>query len=88
MKVTKVFEATYEGRQIRVENSWFNGEKLFVDGELQDQNLGLALRSTLQGQLKTANGEFKMIKVTLGGTVKIQCKIFVDHRLVYPKEQR
>ncbi|ERN53803.1 hypothetical protein M3689_15245 [Alkalihalophilus marmarensis] len=86
--MTKIFEATYEGRQIRVENSWFNGEKLYVDGKLQDQNLGLALRSTLQGQLKAANGEVKTIKVTLGGTVKIQCKIFVDHNLVYPEEQK
>ncbi|WEG15126.1 hypothetical protein PQ478_11305 [Alkalihalophilus pseudofirmus] len=86
--MTKVFEATYEGRQIRVENSWFSGEKLYVDGNLQDQNLGLSLRSTLQGQLTDQNGEKRNIKVTVGGTFKIQCKIFVDHALIYPEEQK
>jgi len=77
----KVFEAIYNGHQIRVENRW-SGEKLYVDGELQDENLGLALRATLTGKLRNNSNEFKHIKVTLGGNFKIHCKIFVDNVLV------
>lgn len=78
----KVFEATYESQTIRVENSWFKGEKLYVNNELQDENLGLALRATLNGKLKLYNDEIKSIKVSMGGSFKINCKIFVDHELI------
>ena len=37
----KTFEIIYKGHHILVENKWFTGEKLFVDGQLQDENLGL-----------------------------------------------
>ena len=49
----KLFEAEYEGNYIKVRNTWFNGEQLYVNDELQDENLGLAFRSTLYGQIKT-----------------------------------
>lgn len=78
----KVFEATYDGHQILVENRWFAGEKLYVNGELQDENIGLALRATLTGKLRDNSNEPQSIKVTLGGFFSIHCKIFVDHVLV------
>lgn len=78
----KVFEAIYDGHHIQVENRWFAGEKLYVDGELQDENIGLALRGTLNGKVRTNNNEFKSIKVTLGGFFSIQCEIFIDNALV------
>jgi len=78
----KTFEATYDGHQIQVENRWFAGEKLYVNGELQDENLGLALRATLAGKLRNDSNESKNIKVTIGGIFSIHCKIFVDNVLV------
>ncbi|MCM3576337.1 hypothetical protein M3172_24530 [Mesobacillus subterraneus] len=82
----KVFEITYEGHHILVENTWFNGEKLFVDGELQDQNLGFAFdRATLYGVIKNNEGANQKIKVSLGGAITVGCRIFVDHELIYRK---
>lgn len=78
----KTFEITHGGRHILVENRWFEGEKLFVDGELQDENLGLRFSGNLNGKLKQTES-IKNIKVTLGGFFAIQCKIFVDNELVY-----
>lgn len=78
----KVFETTYNGRHIRVENRWFEGEKLFVDGELQDENLGLSFRGILNGKLKSSDG-LKNIKVTVGGFYTVQCKVFVENELIY-----
>lgn len=82
----KVFEAIYDGHRIRVENRWFAGEKLYVDGELQDENMGLALRATLTGNLSLDSHNSKNIKVAIGGFFSIHCKIFVDHVLV-PSQQ-
>lgn len=80
----KIFEVIYNGYTIRVENTWFNGERLYVNGQLQDENLGIALRATLTGELKEGNEKGKKIKVTLGGSFIISCSIFVDHKLIYP----
>lgn len=82
----KVFEVTYEGHHIQVENTWFNGEKLFVDGKLQDQNLGFAFdRATLYGVIQNNEGASQKIKVSLGGAITVGCTIFVDQELIYHK---
>jgi len=87
MEMKKVFEVTYEGHHIQVENTWFNGEKLFVDGKLQDQNLGFAFdRATLYGMIKHNEGSNQTIKVSLGGAITVECRIFVDHELIYPNQ--
>jgi hypothetical protein len=84
----KVFEVTYKGRHIQVENTWFNGEKLYVDGKLQDQNLGFAFdRATLNGVIKSHEGANQHIKVSLGGAITVKCRIFVDNELIYPEQE-
>lgn len=80
----KIFETIYDGHTITVENTWFHGERLYINGQLQDERLGLALRGTLTGELKYNNGETKPVKVTLGGILRIHCRIFVDHSLIIP----
>ena len=80
----KTFEVMYNDHHIQVVNSWFTGEKLYVDGQLQDENLGLGLRSILSGELKSSEDR-KSIKVALGGFFKINCRVFVENNLIYPK---
>ncbi|WP_456276659.1 hypothetical protein [Bacillus sp. AK128] len=80
----KTFEVTYEGHHILVENTWFHGERLFVNGELQDETLGFAGRVTLTGVLKDQKGT-REIKAHLGGNLSIHCRIFIDHQLVFPR---
>ena len=70
---------TYENSEIRINNTWFNGEMLFVNGELQDKRYGFA-GSNLTGHLINKNGERKNIKVNLGGSFKINCIVFVDDK--------
>ena len=77
----KVWEIEYEGHHIKVEGGWFT-ERLFVDGELQDEQTGLAFRARLFG--KIGNDEkSKEIKVSIGGINSLACKIFVDSKLIY-----
>ena len=70
-----------------MENTWFNGERLYVDGELQDENLGLAFGVTLTGKLNRNNGDKRLIKVSIGVNFKINCRIFVDNKLISPTDR-
>jgi len=67
----------YENSNIKVINTWFQGEKLFVNDKLQDERFGIA-SSDLTGHIITAKGERKNIKVHLGGFYRIECSAFID----------
>jgi uncharacterized ion transporter superfamily protein YfcC len=79
----KTWNTTYKGHQIRVENTWFNGERLIVDGETQDEQTGFGLRGQLTGRIRSGDGAGEPIKVSLGGWFTIVCHIFVDDRLIH-----
>ena len=73
----KKWEINYCGNTITVENR-IAGERLYVNGELQDEQIGLAGRSRLWGQLKTG----EIVKVSIGSIFRIHCRIFVNDKLV------
>lgn len=71
----------YNGNLIRVENTWVR-ETLFVNAEIQDENIGLfASRSKLWGMLSTG----EEIKVSVGSTFNMHCNIFIGQRLIFKK---
>lgn len=77
--------ANHEGNEIRIENSWLRGEKLFVNNKLQDERLNF-FSSNLTGHLMTKNGEKQLIKANLGGWFRIDCRLFVnDEKIVTTK---
>jgi len=80
--ILKVWHIEHKGHKIRVENSWFGGERLYVDEELQDEHHGATLRSQLSGTIKNGEGAGEGIKVSLGGWFSVGCQIFVDDKLV------
>ena len=80
--LVKRWKVDYKGHDIRVENSWADGESLYVNDVLQDQQLGFAVRSRLYGKVTFADGRIEMIKVSLGGWLTISCRVFIDDKLV------
>ena len=72
----------YGNNTILVENTWFNGEKLYVNGELQHKNNGWAFNATLWGKLDSG----EEIKVSLGGNFVINCSLFIDNKLQTPQK--
>jgi len=76
----KVWQESYNGNVIRVENRW-DGEKLFVNGDLQDEQIGFASRVRLWGNLPTG----EIIKVSLGGVWLCHCIVFIDNKLIIKK---
>ncbi|HSQ46857.1 MAG TPA: hypothetical protein VLM44_08075 [Lutibacter sp.] len=71
--------AKYENSEIRVVNTWLNGEKLLVNNEIQDERFGI-FGSDLTGHVINEKGERKNIKVNLGGVFTISCRIFIDDK--------
>jgi len=76
----KKWEFNHNGNDIIVENR-ASGEKLYVNGELQDERMGLSFQSRLWGQLNTG----EIIKVSLGGWWTIECKVFINNKLILSK---
>lgn len=74
----RFWEEEYKGNTIRIENR-LSGEKLFINGYLQDERFGLAFRSTMWGKLPTG----EEVKVSLGGNFRMNCIIFVDNQLIF-----
>ncbi|WP_396218585.1 hypothetical protein [Flavobacterium sp.] len=79
--------ANYEGNEIRITNSWFTGEKLFVNNELQDDRLSL-VTCNLTGKITSKTGEKLDIKVNLSGLFKVGCRLFIDNEKIEVKQIR
>ncbi len=79
----KVWNLTHKGHKIRVENGWFSGERLVIDGETQDERRGFAFRSQLSGRIRAGDGAGEHIRVSIGGWFTIGCHVFVDDRLIH-----
>ena len=78
----KVWQTQYKGHEIKVENGWFSGERLIVDGELQDEHKGMGLRSKLWGKIRDGDAAGEVIKVSIGGWIVVKCRIFIDDKLI------
>ena len=75
-----VWQAEYESNVIRITNRSSTAE-LHVNNELQDERFGLFVVD-LTGHLFGKNGERKDIKVNLGGTFRVGCRLFVDDKKI------
>ena len=75
-----VWQAEYESNVIHITNRSSTAE-LHVNNELQDERFGLFVVD-LTGHLFNKNGERKDIKVNLGGTFRVGCRLFVDDKKI------
>lgn len=76
-----VWTANFEGNEIQIENTWFHGERLIVNSQLQDEKISM-LTSDLTGYVTGANGQRLDIKVNISGNFTMSCRLFVDHQKV------
>ena len=68
----KEFEFTVKGHKIKIVNSWFNGAKLYVDGDYRDQD------STFIANGKTALLSAKLADLGVLEVFPISALIFVE----------
>ncbi len=74
--------ANYDGNEIKVTNSWFGGERLFVNNELQDEQLSFITPSNMTGSLIDKNGEKLNIKTNISGFFTVSCRLFIDNKKI------
>ena len=76
------FEISYKGSRIHIKNDGPEGERLFINGELQDQNFE-AYDGYLKGSLINEEGEEETIEVYLGGPQTSNCIIEANGKSIY-----
>lgn len=82
----KIWNAIYGQNEITIRNSWFEGEELLVNNQLQDKSLNILTPSKLTGHL-LENGEKKYIKANIySGIFSVQCNLFIDDKPLPLKE--
>ena len=81
-----IWKANYENNEIKVENTWFNGERLYVNGNLQDEKVGV-FSTDLTGHLINTKNERENIKVNLSGSFKIACRLFINDSKIEIKKE-
>jgi hypothetical protein len=74
--------AKYEDSEIKIVNGWFTGERLYVNDELQDEQLNFITPSKMTGSLINKNGDKLNIKVNISGFFKVSCRLFVDNKKI------
>lgn len=80
--------ADYDENVIKVTNSWFSGEKLFVNNELQDEQLSFITPSNMIGCLIDNNGMKLNIKTNISGFFTVSCRLFIDNKKVELKQTK
>lgn len=86
-----VWKSIYHNNEIRIEDRWFSGEKLYVNGCLQDETFGALGCARLTGHLIDDKGWREALKVSLQRSLfGVKCRIFVNNKLVgsYPENRK
>jgi predicted transglutaminase-like cysteine proteinase len=76
------FVLEYKGNRILIRNDGPEGESLYVNGELQDQNFG-AHNGHLIGHVFNENHEKESIEVYLGGKETRDCMIYANGQMIH-----
>ncbi|HVI42855.1 MAG TPA: hypothetical protein VM577_19790, partial [Anaerovoracaceae bacterium] len=71
------FELTYKGNKILIRNDGPEGESLFINGVLQDQNFS-ARNGKLIGHIFDEENNKEVIEVILGGSQTQDCMVYVN----------
>ena len=78
----------YEETEIKIINSWFRGEKLYINNQLQDEQLNFITPSNMTGNLINKQGEKLSVKANLSGFFTVSCRLFIDNKKIELKQTR
>jgi hypothetical protein len=91
----KTWKASYEGHEIMVENTGFEGERLYIDGKKAAETKRpfiffllpvldlLFLGTNLKAEIPDGKGKGAKIKATLGGVLTVKCRIYANESLIF-----
>ena len=81
-----IWKGNYLGNSIEVHNTWFKGEKLFINKVLQDITYGWFGRSKLECELPNSKARTSLRVKLIAGFSKVKCYIFVDGKEIKMEE--
>ena len=87
MNMDSIWTVNYENNSIKIKNTWFAGEELYVNEQLQDHKVGV-ISSDLSGHLINARNEKELIKANLYGTTKVKCNLFINDKKVELNQEK
>lgn len=79
--MAKRWVVKWKTHEIAVENAWFGGEKLHIDGKCCDTGKGLNISRDLRGQITEADGATHIVtaKLRQGSLgLRVVCHVLVD----------
>jgi len=78
----QTWKLAYKGHTIEVTNSLFR-ERLIVDGEIQEEQTGIAFTRGLHGQINSGDGTGESINVSIvAGLWSVHCVVLVNDKEV------
>ncbi|MGB1039259.1 MAG: hypothetical protein ACPGVD_00125 [Flavobacteriales bacterium] len=81
-----IWKGIYLGNSIEVHNTWFRGEKLFINETLQDISYGWFGQSKLECELPNRSSKTNLRVKLISGFWKIKCYVFADGREIKMNE--
>ena len=82
-----IWTVRYDNNEVKIENTWFNGCQLFINGNLQDEKFDL-ISADLTGHLINKKEEKENIEVNLSGIFKIGCQLFIADKEIEVKQEQ
>ena len=63
----------YEETNIKITNNWFSGEKLYINSELQNEQLNFITPTNLSSYLNYKQGQNLYTKTNISGFFTVSC---------------
>ncbi len=79
--MSSVWKTNFKNFEIKVKNTWFNGERLFINDELKDEKFAL-IAAVLKCEITDKDDTVHRVKVHLGGFFSVKCRLFIDDKEV------
>jgi hypothetical protein len=83
----KRWQVDWKGHRIEVENTWFSGARLFIDGKEVAKNRDLvALSAHLRGEIVHEDGRTSRVVAEIEAILTVKCTIAVDDTVLIERD--
>lgn len=86
IEMRTLWKGNYLGNEIVVLNTWFRGERVYVNNKLQGLSYGWFGQSKLKFELPNQSGKVTVRVKLIAGFLKVKCYVFADGNEVSMKE--
>ena len=78
----------YEETNIKITNNWFSGEKLYINSELQNEQLNFITPTNWSSYLNYKQGQNLNIKTNISKFFTVSGRLFIENKKVELKQTK